>query len=65
MQKPRLTWRLSSGQKKGPAASLESATEWAFALEHARKKMTRQRKASGVEIIIGVAEPQVLFLSFW
>lgn len=63
-REPRLTWKLSSDNKKTPPASLGNPMQWGRALQRAHEKLSRQRKASDVEIVVGFATPQVRLLLF-
>lgn len=56
--KPCLTWKLSCNRKGTHAAHLDSAEEWARALNSARK-VSRHKKRADVEIVVGYDEPQV------
>jgi len=67
-KKPILTWKLSVDKRSSPAARLDTADEWAIALDRVRTAKSNRRKANreGVEIVIGVADPLVFsFLFGW
>ena len=64
--KPMLTWKLSTDKKSSPATRLDTADEWALALDRARVAVFDRGRTDreGVEIVIGVANPSVFSLLF-